>query len=110
MKTSFDLPEPLLRRAKALAAEQGRPLRDLVAEALAEKLKVQGSTVAGRNVPVGRREGRRETWEEWKSHLDHQPDGILLNTYGIDAPEFFAYIDSLRREPQLRRNPFEDGK
>ncbi len=23
MKTSFDLPEPLLRRAKALAAEQG---------------------------------------------------------------------------------------
>lgn len=109
MKTSFDLPEPLLRRAKALAAEQGRPLRDLVAEALAEKLKVQGSTVAGRNVPVGRREGRRETWEEWKSHLEQQPDGSWLNTDGIDAPEFFAYIDSLRRESHGRRNPFEDG-
>ncbi len=80
-----------------------------MAEALAEKLKVQGSTVAGRNVPVGRREGRRETWEEWKSHLEQQPDGSWLNTDGIDAPEFFAYIDSLRRESHGRRNPFEDG-
>jgi hypothetical protein len=31
MKTTFDLPDPLLRRAKAVAAEQGRPLRDFIA-------------------------------------------------------------------------------
>jgi hypothetical protein len=38
MKTTFDLPEPLLRRAKAVAAHQGRPLRDLVAKAIEGKL------------------------------------------------------------------------
>lgn len=38
MKTTFDLPDELVRKAKALAAQQGRPLRNLVAEAIAEKL------------------------------------------------------------------------
>ena len=38
MKTTVDLPETLLRDAKAAAARQGRTLRDLVAEALSEKL------------------------------------------------------------------------
>jgi len=39
MKTTVDLPETLLREAKATAARQGRSLRDLVAEALNEKLQ-----------------------------------------------------------------------
>lgn len=38
MKTTVDLPDSLLRDAKAAAARQGRTLRDLVAEALNEKL------------------------------------------------------------------------
>jgi hypothetical protein len=38
MKTTVDLPETLLRDAKATAAKQGRSLRDFVAEALNEKL------------------------------------------------------------------------
>jgi hypothetical protein len=38
MKTTVDLPEMLLREAKAMAARQGRTLRDFVAEAMNEKL------------------------------------------------------------------------
>ena len=56
MKTTFDLPEPLLREAKSVAAKQGRPLRDLVAEALAEKL-----ALAGRGKSPSR--GRLSEWK-----------------------------------------------
>jgi hypothetical protein len=38
MKTTLDLPDSLFRRAKSAAAERGIPLRELVTEALAEKL------------------------------------------------------------------------
>jgi hypothetical protein len=108
MKTTFDLPDALVRKAKALAAEQGRPLRDLVAEAIAAKLEVLPARAGKR--PVGTREGRRETWEEWKSRLVRQPDGTWLNTDAIDDPAFFEYIDSLRSEHHERRNPFDDQK
>ena len=40
LKTTVDLPETLLREAKAVAAQQGRTLRDFVAEAMNEKLHV----------------------------------------------------------------------
>ncbi len=38
MKTTVDLPDTLLREAKAVAARQGQTLRDFVAEAMNEKL------------------------------------------------------------------------
>ena len=38
MKTTIEIPDPLFRRAKARAAERGQSLRQLVAEALQEKL------------------------------------------------------------------------
>ena len=38
MKTTLELPDPLFRRAKAAAAERGQSLKQLVAEALSEKL------------------------------------------------------------------------
>ena len=44
MKTTVDLPETLLRDAKATAASQGRSLRDLVAEALNEKLHAHSTS------------------------------------------------------------------
>lgn len=106
MKTSFDLPELLLRRAKALAAEQGRPLRDLVAEALDEKLE-KGS-VGSRRIP-GSREGTRQTWEEWSAALVPQPDGTLFNPQGADD-SFFEALEEIRRRPWTRRNPFEEVK
>lgn len=43
MKTTVDIPESLLREAKAVAARQGRTLRDFVAEAMNEKLQVHVS-------------------------------------------------------------------
>jgi hypothetical protein len=39
MKTTLEIPDTLFRRAKSAAAEQGIPLRALVTEALAEKLR-----------------------------------------------------------------------
>lgn len=38
MKTTIEIPDPLLRRAKSTAAERGQTLRDFVTEALREKL------------------------------------------------------------------------
>jgi hypothetical protein len=42
MKTTLEIPDALFRRAKSAAAQQGIPFRELVSEALAEKLRVQG--------------------------------------------------------------------
>jgi hypothetical protein len=42
MKTTLEIPDALFRRAKSAAAEQGIPFRELVSDALAEKLRVQG--------------------------------------------------------------------
>jgi hypothetical protein len=38
VKTTLDIPDPVFRRAKARAAEQGKKLRQFVTEALQEKL------------------------------------------------------------------------
>jgi len=43
MKTTLEIPDALFRRAKSVAAEQGIPLRELVSEALAEKLQVRAN-------------------------------------------------------------------
>jgi len=40
MKTTLEIPDALFRRAKSRAAECGIPLRQLVTEAVEEKLKV----------------------------------------------------------------------
>ncbi len=40
MKTTLEIPDLLFRRAKAAAAERGIPLRQLVTEAVQEKLKL----------------------------------------------------------------------
>ena len=42
MKTTLEIPDHLFRRAKSAAAEKGIPFRELVTEALAEKLRVPG--------------------------------------------------------------------
>jgi hypothetical protein len=99
MKTTFDLPDPLLRRAKALAAQQGRPLRDLVAEALGEKL--EGSAGA---VKAG--EERRAAWERWKMRLQKLPDGSWFNPEGVADESFFRSLDEIRREPWAPPDPF----
>ena len=48
MKTTIEIPDPLLRRAKSKAAERGRSLKDFVTEALQEKLASSaGASVTG---------------------------------------------------------------
>ena len=42
MKTTLEIPDALFRRAKSAAAEQGIPFRELVSEALVEKLRASG--------------------------------------------------------------------
>ena len=43
MKTTIEIPDALFRRAKSTAAQRGIPLRALVSEALADKLRVRSS-------------------------------------------------------------------
>jgi hypothetical protein len=106
MKTTFDLPDTLLRRAKAIAAEQGRPLRDLVAEAISEKLKAPSA--GGGKRPIGYTEGRRLSWEEWSAKLEKLPDGTWFNPEGIQDESYFETLEAIRHEPRGRRNPFAD--
>jgi hypothetical protein len=91
MKTTLDLPDPLLRKAKALAAQQGRTLRDLVAEAIGEKLK---GAVSGGKAD----EGRRGAWDRWKARLDQLDNGSWFNPEGIADEAFFQSLDEARRE------------
>jgi hypothetical protein len=83
MKTTFDLPDPLLRRAKAAAAAQGRPLRDLVAEAIEARLAAPPQPA-----PQRRREPPADEWQAYLSTLELQPDGSYINPNGIDDPTF----------------------
>ena len=41
MKTTLEIPDPIFRRAKSLAAERGIPLREFVTEAVKDKLASQ---------------------------------------------------------------------
>jgi hypothetical protein len=48
MKTTIEIPDPLFRKAKSNAAERGQTLKELVTEALREKLAANRSrTSAG---------------------------------------------------------------
>jgi hypothetical protein len=103
MKTTFDLPEPLLREAKSLAAQQGRPLRDLVAEALTEKLN---ATAALQSIPR-----RRSTeWTAFEATLLRLPDGSYLNPHGIQDEAYFADVEAARKHGASwpKRDPFAD--
>lgn len=47
MKTTLEIPDAIFRRAKSVAAERGIPLRELISEALADKLRADN----GRDKP-----------------------------------------------------------
>ena len=44
MKTTLEIPDPIFRRAKSVAAERGIPLRALISEALADKLRADNGS------------------------------------------------------------------
>jgi hypothetical protein len=105
MKTTFDLPDPLLRRAKALAAQQGRPLHDLVSEAIGEKLE---RAVGGPKGAATASEGRREVWERWRARLERLQEGSWFNPGGIEDESFFQTLEEIRREAWTSCEPFGD--
>lgn len=41
MKTTLEIPDPVFRRAKSVAADRGIPLREFVTEAVKEKLAAE---------------------------------------------------------------------
>jgi hypothetical protein len=41
MKTTLEIPDPIFRRAKSVAAERGIPLREFVTRAVQEKLDAE---------------------------------------------------------------------
>jgi hypothetical protein len=59
MKTTFDLPDELVRRIKIEAAQSNRKLKDLVAQLLETGLRASrdGSAAAALPKPVKRRRG-----------------------------------------------------
>lgn len=103
MKTTFDLPDPLLRRAKAAAADQGRPLRDLVADAIVEKLSALSDAKSGKK-------GKTGEWKEFASRLQELPDGSYFNPDGIEDESFFANLEMIRADSRKwqPRDPFGD--
>jgi len=48
MKTTLEIPDAVFRRAKSAAAERGIPFRELVTEALAERLRADGKAGEGK--------------------------------------------------------------
>lgn len=102
MKTTFDLPDPLLRKAKAAAAGQGRPLRELVAEALAEKL-------AALSLAKGARTSRDSEWKAFEARLKKLPDGTYVNPEIPEDDNFAEVLEAIREERLgwQARNPFE---
>ena len=53
-KTTLELPGDLLRRVKARAAQQGRSMKSLIAEALENMLRADRPSVAGWRAVFGR--------------------------------------------------------
>jgi hypothetical protein len=51
MKTTIEIPDPLFRKAKSKAAENGQTLKELVTEALQEKLAARSGTSSGEEPP-----------------------------------------------------------
>jgi hypothetical protein len=106
VKTTFDLPDRLLRRAKSLAARQGRPLRDLVAEAIDARLAGAESELADAGAA---RADRRAAWERWRARLVREPDGSWSNPEAIADDAYFRALDDVRGEPWTARDPFGEG-
>src|SRR5688572_23905994 len=50
VKTTLEIPDPLFRKAKATAAQEGRSMKDYVVEALREKLESTGKKQGWRSV------------------------------------------------------------
>jgi len=80
MKTTLEIPDPLFRKAKAKAAERGQTLRQLVTEALQEKLTAATSRTAPGEPPwmqgFGKLRRLRKETARVQAKIDEQLDAI----------------------------------
>jgi len=87
MKTTLEIPDALFRRAESKAAEQGIPLRELVTEAVEDKLRV--APAAGE--------------KPWMKHMGKLKD-LHYETERINQliEETFEQIDPEMETPEKR--------
>ncbi len=79
MKTTVEIPDALFRRAKSAAAERGIPLRALVSEALADKLRARG----GRDKPWMKTFGKLRSLRKETARINR----IIEEEFGRMEPE-----------------------
>jgi hypothetical protein len=79
MKTTLEIPDAIFRRAKSVAAERGIPLRALVTEALADKLRVPG----GEDKPWMKSFGKLRSLHKETVRIDR----IIADEFGKIEPE-----------------------
>jgi hypothetical protein len=79
MKTTLEIPDPLFRRAKSAAAERGIPLRALVTEALADKLR----DTSGGDKPWMKSFGKLRSLHKETEKIDR----IVAEEFGAIEPE-----------------------
>ena len=79
MKTTFDIPDVLLRRVKARAALKGASMREFVVEAVEEKLSAEA---AGNKRPSG-----------WRRVFGKAPKGAAQEVQAV-VDSTFETVDS----------------
>lgn len=83
MKTTLEIPDPVFRRAKSVAAERGIPLRAFVTEAVEEKLAASSPK-------------KEKPWVRFSGGLKHlhketvRINGILRQEFETIEPEDWA--------------------
>lgn len=82
MKTTLELPDPLLRKAKAMAAERGESLKDFVTEALVAHISRRSG---------GRRDEQEPAWMKYAGGLAHIAADVQRMQRDMD--ETFGVID-----------------
>lgn len=99
MKTTLELPDPLMRAVKVRAAQTDRKLKDVVADLIRRGL--EAAPAANDTDPL----------QAWASKLVRSADGSLSNPDGIDEPAFFAALDAMRKQSRkdAPRDPFAES-
>ena len=76
MKTTLEFPDALFRRAKSAAAQRGIPFRELVSEALAEKLTLGATDDRPWMKTFGKLRGLHKESARIDLLIKHEFDGI----------------------------------
>ena len=98
MKTTLELPDELMRHLKVRAAQTDRTLKDVVTEVIRRGLEA---------VPAA---NDTDPLQAWAGKLVLGADGSISNPDGVDDPEFFGALDTIRQQSraQAPRDPLAD--